>query len=56
MDLLNIYTFYGDSVDITVEENSSRQRLLPNPNVLDAVRRGMRTVKLCTNKILQFFT
>jgi len=37
----------GDSVHNT---------LLPNPNVLVAVSKGMRAVKLCTNKILQFLT
>jgi len=31
-------------------------RLLPNPNVLFAISKGMRAVKLCTNKILQFLT
>jgi len=30
--------------------------LLPNPNALAAVSKGMRAVKLCTNKILQFLT
>ena len=28
--------------------------VLPNPNALVAVSTGMRTVKLCTKKILQF--
>ena len=32
------------------------QRLLPNQNALFAVSKGMRTVKHCTNKILQFLT
>ena len=32
------------------------QRLLPNPNALVAVSKGMRAVKLCTNKIRQFLT
>ena len=31
------------------------QRLLPNPNALVAVSKGMRAAKLRTNKILQFF-
>jgi len=30
------------------------QRLLPNPNVLVAISKGMPAVKLCINKILQF--
>jgi len=29
--------------------------LLPRPNMLMAVSKGMSTVKLCSNKILQFF-
>jgi len=41
-------TMYGDSVDNTVE--------LPNPNALVAISNGMRAVKLCNNKILQFLT
>ena len=32
------------------------QHLLPNLNVLVAVSKGMRAVKLCSNKILQFLT
>ena len=32
------------------------QRLLPNPNALATVSKGMWAVKLCTNKILQFLT
>ena len=31
------------------------QRLLPNRNALVAIRKGMRAVKICTNKILLFF-
>jgi len=27
-----------------------------NPNALAAVNKGMQTVKLCSNKILQFLT
>jgi len=42
---------YGDSVDNAVEESSC---LLPNPNVLVAVSKGMWAVKLCTHKIIQF--
>jgi len=30
--------------------------LLPNPNALVAVSKGMQTVKLCSSKILQFST
>jgi len=41
------------SQDNTVEDHSS---ILPNPNALVAVSKGMHTVKLCTNKILQFLT
>jgi len=44
----------GDSVDNTIEKGF--QRLFPNPNVLVAVGKGMRAVKLCNNKILQFLT
>jgi len=32
------------------------RHLLHNPNVLIAISKGMRTVQLCTNKILQFLT
>jgi len=32
------------------------QRLLADPNVLVAIRKGMQAVKLCTNKILKFLT
>ena len=32
------------------------QRLLPNPNALVAVSKGMQAAELCTNKILQFLT
>jgi len=46
---------YGDSVDNTVEENSSVFSLT-NLNVLVAVSKGMWAVKLCINKILQFLT
>ena len=42
----------GDSVDNTIEENSS----VRNPNALVAVSKRMRAVKLCTDKILQFLT
>ena len=31
-------------------------RLLPNQNAMVAVSNGMRAVKLCTNKIIQFLT
>jgi len=29
---------------------------LPNPSALVAISKGMRAVKLCSNKILQFLT
>jgi len=32
------------------------QHLLPDPNALVAISKGMRAVKLCTHKILQFLT
>jgi len=48
------FRWYGDSVDNTVEKNSSR--LFHNPNALVAVSKGMWAVKLCANKILQFLT
>ena len=44
----------GGSVDNTVEKGF--RRLFPNPNALVAVGKGMRAVKLCNNKILQFLT
>ena len=48
--------WYGDSVDNIVECRGELQHLLPNPNVLVAVSKGTRAVKLCTNKILRFLT
>jgi len=45
------FQWYRDSVDNTVEENSS-----VFSNALVSVSKGMRAVKLCTNKILQFVT
>jgi len=48
---------YGDSGGNTVQENSIRvQLMLPSPNKLAAISKGMRAVKLCSNKILQFLT
>jgi len=41
---------YGDSADNTVEENSSV--FSHYPNALVAIIKGMRAVKLFTNKIL----
>ena len=35
---------------------ASSPHFLPNPNVLVAVSMDMWTVKLCSNKILQFLT
>jgi len=53
-----LFTFlnsgYGDSVDNTVEENSSVP--FPYLNSLVSVSKGMRAVNLFTNKILQFLT
>jgi len=40
--------WYGDNV------HKLLKRTLANPNALAAVSKGMRAVKLCTNKILQF--
>ena len=55
---LALYPECGDSVDNTVVKDThccqELQHLRPNPNVLVAVNKGMQTVKLCTNKILQF--
>jgi len=48
-------TRYRDGADNTVEAGEL-QRFLPNPNALVAVSKGMRAVKLCTNKLLQFLT
>ena len=44
---------YGDSADNAVDVVVELQRLL-NPNTLVAISKGMRAVKLCTNKILPF--
>ena len=48
-----VHTGYRDSVDNTVEKNSS---VLSHPNVPVAITKGVQAVKLCTNKILQFLT
>jgi len=45
---------YRDSVDDTVEENSSVFSLIGMHWLPSA--QAMRAVKLCTNKILQFLT
>jgi len=37
-------------------DNAAEERLLPNPNALVPASKGMQTVKLCTNKILQLLT
>jgi len=37
-----------------LKQQSTQVHLLPNPNVLVAISKGMRAVKLCTKKILQF--
>jgi len=42
---------HGDDAGNTVEE-----RLLSNANELVAISKGLRAVKLCSNKILQFLT
>jgi len=47
--------WYTNGASNTVEENSSSS-VFPNLNVLVAVSKGMRAVKLCSNKILQFLT
>ena len=55
--------FYLAGCPFFTVTNSYRQyhwgklwRLLPNPNVLVAISKGMRAVKLCCNKIIQFLT
>jgi len=45
---------YRDSLDNTQLKRT--QASLPNLNALVAVSKGMRAVKLCTNKILHFLT
>jgi len=45
---------YGDSVDNTAEQNSSIFSLIPDG--AGGHQQGTRTVQLCTNKVLQFFT
>jgi len=48
---------YKDSVHKIVEENPRfQQKILLNPSAPVAASKGMRAVKLCTNKILQFVT
>jgi len=47
-------TRYGDGAGNSVEENASIFSLIRS--VLVAISKGMRAVKLCSNKILQFLT
>jgi len=51
--LLFVLWRYRDTVSNIVEENSG---VFSSPNALVAVGKGMQTVKLCFNKILQFLT
>jgi len=48
---LFIISWYGDGAGNTGEENASI--LLPNPNALFAIGKGIWAVKLCCNKIFQ---
>ena len=48
--LITVNWWYGDDVYNTVEENSSVISLI------ECECKGVRAVKLCTNKILQFVT
>jgi len=52
--LLASYIRYGDGASNTVAE--SRSIFFPNPNLLVAVSKGIREIKLRFNKILQFLT
>jgi len=52
--VLDIMRGYGDSVDNTVEENSSIFSLIRMRWF--AISKGMWAVKLCTNKIFQLLT
>ena len=52
---------YGESVDMVWRRCRQHcwgelQHFLPNPNALVAISKGMRAVKLCTNKIFKFLT
>ena len=47
---------HGNVVDNAVECWGELQRLLPNLNALVAASKGIRAVKLCIDKILQFLT
>jgi len=52
-------TTWKSCLEFPFEDNTigkKLQRLLPNPNALVVVSKGMWAVKLCTNKILQFLT
>jgi len=41
---------------ILLRRSPASSQVLPNPNALVAVNKGMRPVKLCTNRILQLLT
>jgi len=47
---------YGDNVDNTVEQNSIVFSIIGMRWSTSAIYKGMRAVKLCINKILQFLT
>jgi len=44
------------STNMAVSETRTLKCLLHNLNVVVAVSKGMQSVKLCSNKILQFLT
>ena len=45
-----------ETVQVTSLHRTLASSLLPNPNALVAVRKGMQAVKLYFNKIIQFLT
>jgi len=60
--ILNVSLFILTLMPLTVRRQcrwhcwGTLQRLFPNQNALVAVIKGMRAIKLCANKILQFLS
>ena len=55
-ELVCLYGFLDGTEMVQVTLLRRTLRLLPAPNVLVAISKGMWAVKLCFNKILQFLT
>jgi len=55
--IMHIHNFlWGYQYGTKTVQVTPMRSLLPNPNVLVAISKGMRALKLCSNKIFQFLT